>query len=148
MDALKQINWRPVLAYLALAGGLSALIVGPAVGLNIAPPLAQIVLFGLLGVLAYGFGVRTAVRGWKWLAALWWIGAGTMFMIYLIVAGIVSPGFGIVLLFAGEAAMLMAFAVRRPAAKALNEGAVVEWRKLETGINKPDQPATSDNPLR
>jgi hypothetical protein len=147
MTSLRQINWRPVLAYLALAGGLSALIVGPAVGLNIAPPLAQIVLFGLLGALAYGFGVRTAVRGWKWLAALWWIGAGTMFMIYLIVAGIVSPGFGVVMLFAGEAAMLMAFAVRRSGAKALNEGAVVEWRKLDTGI-KQDQPAASDHPLR
>jgi hypothetical protein len=145
MNALRTINWRPVLVYLAMAVGLSALIVGPAVGLGISPPLAQIVLFGLLGGLAYGFGVRTAVGGWKWLAALWWIGAGALFTVYLIVAGIVSPAFGIVLLFGGEAAMLMAFAVRRPAesAKPLSDGAVVGWRKLESGI-ETEKPAAQD----
>jgi hypothetical protein len=66
-----------------------------------------------------------------------------MFMIYLIVAGIVSPGFGVVMLFAGEAAMLMAFAVRRPEAPALKPGPVGEWRKLDTGI-EGDRPAAQD----
>jgi hypothetical protein len=119
-------------------------IVGLAVVLNFSPPFALVFLLGLLGAAAYGFGARGAAQAWKWLAYLWWIGAAALFMLYLIVEGVVSPAFGIVLLFVGEAIMLMAFAVRRPAATPPQlADAVVEWRSLDAGI-EAEQPVTSD----
>jgi hypothetical protein len=143
MNILQRIDWKPILSYLGLSLALSAVIVGASVALGISPPLAQTVLFGLLGGLAYTFGVKTTLRVWKGLAALWWIAAATVFMLYFIVQQVVSPAFGILLLFMAQAAVLMTFAVRRPAPKSLSEGAVTGWRALETGT-RAEQPVTND----
>lgn len=96
--SLTRINWLLVLVYLFLAGGLSAMTVYLTAGALLDTALALTLLFGLLGMIAYAFYVRDEGRGWRFVAALNWLGTLSALTVYLIVAGWLDTALAVAIL--------------------------------------------------
>lgn len=87
---LARINWPVILAYLLLIGGLSALTVFLTTEGLLDVTLAITLLLAVSGGIAFTFFVFGEGRGWRWMAALLWIGAAPAMTVYLIVEGWVN----------------------------------------------------------
>lgn len=88
---LTRINWLSILIYLLLAGGLSALTVYLTVEAFLDVALAIALLFAVLGVIAYAFFEYDEGRGWRFVAALNWLGALLSMTVYVTVSGWLHP---------------------------------------------------------
>lgn len=88
---LARINWLSILTYLLLAGGLSALTVYLILEMFLDVTLAIALLLGVLGGIAYAFFEYDEGRGWRFVAALNWLGAIATLSVYLVIAGWLHP---------------------------------------------------------
>lgn len=88
---LAKINWLLILVYLLLAGGVTALTVYLTVEALLDVALAIALLFAVLGVIAYAFFEHDEGRGWRFVAALNWLGALLSMTVYITVAGWLHP---------------------------------------------------------
>jgi hypothetical protein len=144
IDLLKRVNWLYVLAYGLTSGGIVTMSIYLATETPLGAALGLAIMFGLLGAAAYAFHIVSTSPGWKWLAYLWWLGAGFLGWLALMVEDVLHPAIGLAGMFFAMAAVVMAFAMRRRAAKSeRREGSVSEWRSLGTGVER-DMPLRQD----
>jgi|GEM_PF-1011957 len=143
---LTRVNWLLVIAYLLLAGALSALTVFLA-GDILHVALALAALFAALGAIAVAFIRWDRGVGWKFTAAFWGLGALITLLIYLPVSGLLPAALGIALMLITFAALLLggfAWVKSLRETRAVQSGDVSPTRALqiagqgtEAGLNQP-----------
>jgi hypothetical protein len=139
-NLLQRINWLYILVYLLLSGGIFTMTVYLGANLPLNPALTLALMFGLLAATAYGFYAMDEGRGWKWLAIFWGIGAALNGWLFLMVEHYLDTAIGLAAFFFTAAALVMAYAVRRRAAKPQ----VAEQHSLGTGIERDWYGMTDD----
>src|SRR5690606_32325935 len=131
-----QINWVSVLAYLFIGGGLTALSLFLAVEYILRTGLAAAFLFMTLGGAAYLFYLREGGRGWRWLAALWWVGALATLFLHMMVEGWLHPALGMAVGCFLAAAVVLGVAGRRREKRLQRE---IEFQALGSRADYADE---------
>jgi predicted membrane channel-forming protein YqfA (hemolysin III family) len=122
-------NWLHILVYLLLTGGSIGMTVFFVEEMNWDTAFALAIFFGVIGGVAFSFFMNGDGRGWRFIAALEWVGALISMTVYVIETGWVHPALAIATLFFLSAGVLLYVIDRRNSADARALDPPVHWEK-------------------
>lgn len=138
--------WPLILVYLLVMGGLIALTVFLTDDLNLAVELGLLLLFGLLGGVAYSFFLNGEGRGWQILSVLEWIAALIAGTVYMVEYDLLTESLAIAILFFMAAGLVLYTTYRRGDADGRNLNRGIRWRQL--GVEDEPEWQREEDPVK